>query len=86
MLNREFAIEGAGPMIVTCWYRDRGDGFKYNHYSAGFDPEAVDPPYMFESQRISWSNGLWLAKEGRFENGVVTEIEPIPVAPDTGLN
>ena len=60
-------------MFITCWYRVTEDGLKYNHYSHGYDPDAMTPPYMFESQRIAWQKASWAPKKAMLEGGKVLE-------------
>lgn len=56
-------------MIVTCWYRVSDEGLKYNHYSQGFDPDAIAPPYLYEAQQISWAGWTWVARKAELVDG-----------------
>jgi hypothetical protein len=58
-------------MIVTCWYRVTDDGLKFNHYSQGFDPDAISPPYLHESQRISWQSATWAPRKAELVDGKI---------------
>ena len=74
--NQRYAesnVRGTGPLIVTAWYRDLGDGLQYNHYSVGFNELHEDPAYMFESQRIAWAGWIWVGKKSTLIDGVVAE-------------
>lgn len=71
--ERDSNVHGSGALIVTCWYRDRGNGMKFNHLSIGFNETHEEPPYLFESQRIAWSDGEWIGMEATLIDGVVTE-------------
>lgn len=62
-------------MIVTCWYRDLGDGPRYSHYSCGYDPDAERPPYMFESQRKAWADGVWVGRKAELDDRMVIRSE-----------
>ena len=59
--------------LVTCWYRDLGNGFEFNHISSGFNPGHDEPPYVTEQQGKNWCDGLWLPKKAVIRDGVVYE-------------
>ena len=49
---------------VTAWYRDVGEGMKFNHISDGFDHENDDNPIpKTDEQRKAWRGGLWIGRE-----------------------
>jgi hypothetical protein len=64
-------------VIVTCWHRVTDEGLKYNHFSKGFDPDAIAPPYMYESQRIAWRSQTWVPRRAMLVDGKVVE-DPQP--------
>lgn len=61
-------------MIVTCWYRakdHRSTVLEFNHYSLGFHEDHLEPPYMFESQRIAWVGQYWIGRQAQLVDGKI---------------
>lgn len=57
--------------IVTAWFRDVGQGLKFNHISDGFEPEKTDAPEpKVAEQRKIWRNGVWLGLEAHLTDDV----------------
>jgi len=56
---------------VTAWFRDVGDGLKFNHISDGWDPDNDDqPPAKTEAQGKAWRGGIWIGREGLLTDDV----------------
>lgn len=63
--------EKATAMIVTCWYRDVGDGPKFNHMSNGYHEDHDEPAYVTEEQRKAWENCIWIPRRAELIDGKV---------------
>lgn len=79
--------------IITCWYlwvKDQRTGtwhWDYNHYSEGYDPEAMtptpkDPSFVLQK---NWNKGMWQARKARLVNKglpydtvIIDDTLPIP--------
>jgi len=58
-------------MYVTCWYAVSDEGLKYSHYSEGFHPDNLEPPYKCDSQRVSWAKKIWQPRRAELIGGKI---------------
>lgn len=59
-------------LLVTRWFRDVGDGMKFNHISSGYNQDHDEPAYVTEAQKRAWSGSIWSGLRAYLVNNEVT--------------